>query len=59
MLSNAMHLSTFLGREVTLPIDEDLYYEELKKRIATSRRKTIDPSKAVVADLSDTYGGTH
>ena len=59
MLSNAMHLSAFLGREVTLPIDEDLYYEELKKRIATSRRKTINPSKAVVADLSDTYGGTH
>ena len=59
MLSNAMHLSAFLGREVTLPIDEDLFYEELKKRIATSRRKESDPTKAVVADLSNTYGGTH
>ena len=56
MLSNAMHLSGFLGREVTLPIDEDLFYEELKKRIAVSRRKP--ESAAVVADLSNTYGGT-
>ncbi|MBR1584507.1 MAG: Gfo/Idh/MocA family oxidoreductase, partial [Clostridia bacterium] len=58
MLSNAMHLSAFLGREVTLPIDENLYYEELKKRVAVSRRKKSDPSKAVIADLSHTYGGT-
>ena len=57
MLSNAMHLSAFLGKEVTLPIDEDLYYEELKKRIAVSRRKE-SPENAVVADLSGTYGGT-
>ena len=40
MLSNAMHLSAFLGKPVELPIDEDLYYEELMKRVATSRRKT-------------------
>ena len=57
MLSNAMHLSAFLGKEVTLPIDEDLYYEELKKRIAVSRRKE-SPENAVVADLSGTFGGT-
>ena len=57
-LSNAMHLSAFLGREVTLPIDEDLFYAELKKRIAVSRHKTVDPAQTVVADLSNTYGGT-
>ncbi len=57
-LSNAMHLSAFLGREVTLPIDEDLYYEELKKRIAVSRRKET-AAGSVVADLSDTCAGTH
>ena len=57
-LSNAMHLSGFLGKEVALPIDEDLFYEELKKRIATSRHKENDPSKTVIADLSNTYGGT-
>ena len=59
MLSNAMHLSAFLGREVTLPIDEDLYYEELKKRIAVSRHKEVNPAQSVVADLSNTYSGTH
>ena len=58
MLSNAMHLSAFLGREVEMPIDEDLFYEELKKRISTSRRKESDPPRHVVADLSNTYGGT-
>ena len=57
MLSNAMHLSAFLGREVTLPIDEDLFYEELKKRIAVSRHKTAS-AETVVADLSNTFGGT-
>ena len=39
-LSNAMHLSAFLGHPVEIPFDEDLYYEELMKRVATSRRKT-------------------
>ncbi|MBR6321677.1 MAG: Gfo/Idh/MocA family oxidoreductase [Lachnospiraceae bacterium] len=39
-LSNAMHLSSFLGRPVEIPFDEDLYYDELMKRVAGSRRKT-------------------
>ena len=57
MLSNAMHLSAFLGKEVTLPIDEDLFYEELKKRIAVSRHKAAPATPAEVVDLSSTYGG--
>ena len=36
-LSNAMHLSSFTGAPVTLPLDEELYYSELMKRIAKSR----------------------
>lgn len=56
-LSNAMHLSSFLGKAVELPIDPDLYYEELMKRVATSRRKT-KVTNSVVADMSDTFGGT-
>lgn len=36
-LANAMHLSSWLGKDVTLPIDENLYYEELKARIAISK----------------------
>ena len=55
MLSNAMHLSAFLNKEVILPIDEELYYSELMKRVATSRRKTS--VKAVFVDTSNTYGG--
>ncbi|MBQ8900954.1 MAG: hypothetical protein IJY72_08355, partial [Akkermansia sp.] len=53
-LSNAMHLSHFLGRKVTLPLDEDLYEAELMKRVATSRRKTN--VREVVADTRGTYG---
>ena len=39
MLSNAMHLSSWLGREVTLPIDERLFYDLLMERCQTSRMK--------------------
>lgn len=55
MLSNAMHLSAFLGRPVTLPIDEDLFYDELMKRVATSRRKP--ERKAVFSDTQGSYAG--
>lgn len=39
-LMDAMLLSSWLDKTITLPMDGNLYYEELKKRIATSRRKT-------------------
>ena len=55
-LSNAMHLSSWTGKTVELPFDEELYYEELMKRVATSRRKT--DVKAVMADTEGSYGGT-
>lgn len=55
MLSNAMHLSAFLGKEVSLPIDEELYYNELMKRVATSRRK--EGVKAVFADTAGSFAG--
>jgi len=55
-LSNAMHLSAFLGKEIELPLDEELYYAELMKRVATSRRK--EPGKTVFADTSSTYSGS-
>lgn len=38
-LSNAMHLSDFLNKEITLPIDADLYKEELMKRVAVSNKE--------------------
>lgn len=52
-LSNAMHLSAFQNREVLLPIDEDVYCEELMKRVATSRRKV--ETAAVYADTQGSY----
>ena len=57
MLSNAMHLSAFTGKTVEMPFDEELFYEELMKRVATSRRK--EGVKAVFSDTSSTYGGNH
>lgn len=54
-LSNAMHLSSFLNKEIELPFDEELYYSELMKRVAASHVKTN--VKAVFADTASTYGG--
>ena len=52
-ISNAMHLSSWLGKPVELPFDEKLYKEELMKRVATSRRK--ENVVSVIADTSATY----
>lgn len=52
-LSNAMHLSAWLGKTITLPLDEELFYNELMKRVKTSRRK--ENVQAVLADTSGTY----
>ena len=41
-LSNAMYLSSWTDSTIKLPMDEDLFYEELKKRIATSKHKSVD-----------------
>jgi hypothetical protein len=49
-------MSAFTGKPVDLPIDEEAYYEELMKRVATSRRKTN--VKEVVADTNSSYAGT-
>lgn len=56
-LSNAMHLSSFLGKMVELPLDEDLYYEELMKRVATSKAKK--ETVQVFADADATMGSTN
>lgn len=52
-VSNAMHLSDWLGKPVSIPFDEDLFLEELKKRIKTSRRK--ENVTAAFGDTSGTY----
>ena len=52
-LSNAMHLSDWLGKAVDLPFDEELYYNELMKRVATS--KLNENVVSVVADTRGSY----
>ena len=54
MLANAMHLSTWLDKEITLPFDDELFYEELKKRIAVSKPRENVVNSAP-ANLSSTY----
>ncbi len=55
MISNAMHLSAFIGKKVELPIDEDLFYAELEKRIKTSKRK--ENVVEAIANTSGSYAG--
>jgi predicted dehydrogenase len=55
-LSNAMHLSSWLGEMVELPVDEDLFLKELNKRRATSKKKT---GASKVMNMEGTFGGNH
>jgi len=54
-IANGMILSSWLGEEVTLPLDDEKYWEELQKRIATSRRKEVSAASAVAQDIEGTY----
>ena len=54
-LSNAMHLSSFTGKTVEIDtLDHELFYNELMKRVATSRRK-VNVTETVAGDMSDTF----
>lgn len=52
MLSNAMFLSSWLDRTVELPIDEELFLEELNKRRKNSKLKE---DTGIVFDTTGTY----
>lgn len=53
-LSNCMHLSAWLDKDIVVAeLDDELYYSELMKRVATSRRK--DNVKSVVNNTTGTY----
>ncbi|QOS78468.1 Gfo/Idh/MocA family oxidoreductase [Paenibacillus sp. JNUCC31] len=55
-LSNAMLLSTWTDNWVDLSIDEDLFYEHLQQRIASSNtKKDKAGSSSQPADLSQTF----
>ncbi|MBE6782915.1 MAG: Gfo/Idh/MocA family oxidoreductase [Ruminococcaceae bacterium] len=53
-ISNAAFLSSWLDKTIELPIDEDLYYAELKKRIDSSKAKENVVEKTN-EDMSSTY----
>ena len=55
-LSNAMHLSSFLDKEIELPFDDELYYNELMKRVASSKKK--DNVSTVFADTTSVMDST-
>ena len=54
-ISNAAHLSSWTGKEVVLPIDEELYYSELQKKIAAGKAEKENVSVKVQGDMSSTY----
>ncbi len=53
-ICNAAYLSSWLGKTIELPLDEDLYLEELNKRRATSRAKK-NVVETVEKDMESTY----
>ena len=46
-LANAMLLSTWLDKEVEIPFDDELFYEELKKRIAISKPHEVKNTEVI------------
>jgi predicted dehydrogenase len=54
-LANAMLLSTWLNKEISLPLDGKLYERELNKRIATSKYKK-PVIAAAGADMGKSFG---
>lgn len=53
-ISNGVYLSSWLDDWVELPIDEDLYYEKLQEKIATSTFRK-DTTKDITLDVSGTH----
>ena len=53
-ISNAMHLSDFLDKEIVLPIDADLFKEELMKRVSNSNK--VKDTVEVFEDNSSSFG---
>ena len=54
-LINAMLLSTWENATVTLPVDDEHYYAELQKRVASSLDKDTEDK---LIDNSSSFGGT-
>ncbi len=54
-ISNAAHLSSWLGCAVEIPVDEEVYFAKLQEKINNSTyKKTV--SNQVQGDMSSTFG---
>lgn len=54
-ISNAAHLSAWLDKVIELPVDEDVYYAELQKKIAQGVAEKKNVVAAVQEDMSSTF----
>ena len=54
-ISNAAFLSDWTKQEITLPMDEDLFYELLQERIRNSKVHKEEKA-SVIVDVNGTYG---
>ncbi len=55
MISNAIHMSDWLGAPVELPVDEDKFYEMLQEKIKNSTAGKKEVKSSGAADLSNTF----
>ena len=54
-ISNAAHLSAWLGKDIDLPVDEDVYFAELQKKIAAGKAEKDNVVASVQSDMSSTF----
>ena len=54
-ISNAAHLSSWLGKDITLPVDEDLYYSKLQEKIKAGKAEKDTVVESVQGDMSSTF----
>ncbi len=54
-ISNSMHMSSWLGKEIVVSeLDSELFYDELMKRVATSKRKT-EVKEGAEVNMGDSF----
>lgn len=54
-ISNAAHLSSWTGKAVTLPVDEDAFFAALQEKIAKGNADKKTVTETVQGDMSSTY----
>ena len=54
LLSNAMHLSAWTGKEIEIPLNEQLFKNLLDEKVKTSRRK--ENTKYVFSEFDKNHG---